>query len=78
MRDQRDHSLNDERERLWAEEKAACLERWLDAEAARIAGLPTLEERRAALAVYTREAFAVRLKTRIARIWADGTYRDLA
>jgi hypothetical protein len=67
-----------EQEQQWAEDKAACLERWLDAEAARIAGLPTIEERRAALAVYTREVFAARLKARIARIWTDGTYRDMA
>lgn len=63
------YPLDLEQERRWAAHREACLERWLDAEAARIAALPSLDARREALGVYTREAFAQRIKTRIARLF---------
>ncbi len=62
-----------DQERQWAEEKRVCLERWIEREAVRIAALPSLEERRAALATYQPDRPArllERIQERMAALWA--------
>lgn len=64
-----------DRERQWAEEIRACLQRWIEKEADRIAALPTLEERRAALAAYRPNSptrMLERLQERVADRFARG------
>lgn len=66
-------TLDPDREHRWAEERAACLTRWVSTEGARIAALASLEERRAALAQYTpgRPArLRERLEQEVKRLWA--------
>jgi hypothetical protein len=63
--------VTDNQERQWAEEREAALERWIDGQARRIAALPTLEGRRAAIAEFKREQFRERLRARLADVWSE-------